>query len=89
MISAGVTCPLDVCKTRIIARDKKLITTTVSTTITSIVTNNLFSNDTIQSIQSIDSIDTIKTIEQPIKNNGNVLIELYTIFKEEGPLSIH
>lgn len=35
MISAGLTCPLDVCKTRIIARDRAAMTTTSPSTVAS------------------------------------------------------
>jgi len=80
-ISAGVTCPLDVCKTRIISRDKaqqgKLGTT--SKPVPSLLADFDSNSDS-----NLDAISD--SVEEPVHviMNSNVPIELVTIFREEG-----
>jgi hypothetical protein len=68
-ISAGVTCPLDVCKTRIISRDKAQQNAVVE-----LVPFNSTINTTIG----------IQEDSAPVNKNSNVPIELITIFRDEG-----
>lgn len=79
MISAGVTCPIDVCKTRIISRDKT-ISALKAQRLVDIQSNQfamLNSSDT-------DNMQIINNFPEIPSNNGNVLIELPKILKEEG-----
>jgi solute carrier family 25 S-adenosylmethionine transporter 26 len=69
MTAAGLTCPLDVCKTRIISRDKAEMTSSATAIL----------------LDENDKDSFLNTNNQSIKpKNANVLIELVNIFKEEG-----
>lgn len=88
MISAGLTCPLDVCKTRIIARDREnmvlLAATSNSNSSSSLafeMTNNNVNETANVSLRNDD-------INININTNNNIVVEMISILKTEGPSTL-
>ena len=94
-ISAGVTCPVDVCKTRIISRDKA--NTAFEKSLGLDNTLMILANQTSfkTSPEPVDQIEMLSNNKQAevsmstdpkptFNNNKSVLKEMVTIYKEEG-----
>lgn len=82
MIAAGLTCPIDVCKTRIIRRDKEK-TLAMASAAASMSTPP--DNASIKTEN--DALPLVHTVNDD-NPNGNVIVELFKIVKEEGAATL-
>ena len=77
MISAGLTCPLDVAKTRIVARDRAA---------SQALKDNKQRSDLGELGALNDNLNTTITTKNP--SNNNVLKEMIAIYQQEGPKTL-
>ena len=94
MISAGLTCPIDVCKTRIISRDKaeqeeKYLARLALAQAQALALAQGQGQDQIETEGDVSAVTTIvanatTSTSTSVPSNSNVLVELSNIYRSEG-----